>query len=81
MKITVEVADSLLQEARARAESQGVPLRHLIEEGLRAIVQRTAKRKPFRLRDGSFGGSGLVENLSWNEIRRRVYAGRGERDE
>jgi len=81
MKITVEVADSLLEEARACAESQGVPLRRLIEEGLRTTIQHAATRRPFRLRDGSFGGRGLRENLSWNEIRRRAYAGRGERKE
>ena len=79
MKTTVEITDSLFREAKARAESRGVPLREIIEEGLRAVIQTDrGRRKPFRLRDGSFGGEGLRADLSWPEIRRKIYSGRGE---
>jgi hypothetical protein len=78
VKITVEIADSLLQEARACAESRGWPLRRLVEEGLRVATQSAPSRKRFRLRDGSFGGRGLVDKLGWEEIRKRAYQGRGE---
>jgi hypothetical protein len=38
MKTTVEIPDALLDEARRMAAREGVPVRALIEEGLRAVV-------------------------------------------
>jgi hypothetical protein len=77
MKTTVEIPDSLFQEAKACADSRGVPFRQMVEEGLRAVVQQGQKtRKRFRLRDGSFGGKG--SDLSWADIRQTIYQGRGE---
>jgi hypothetical protein len=79
VKTTVEIADSLFEEARACAESQGVSFRHLVEEGLRTVVAK--KRKPaarFRLRDASFGRAGAATRISWPEVRATIYEGRGE---
>ena len=79
MKTTVEIADSLFQEAKACAESRGVSFRQIIEEGLRNVIREgRTSGKPFRLRDGSFGGEGLQPGVSWPEIRRAIYEGRGE---
>ena len=80
VKTTVEIADSLFEEAKSVAESAGVPLRELIEEGLRTVVEgRRKQRQRFTLRDGSFRGRGLQEaDLSWADIRRAIYQGRGE---
>ena len=78
MKTTVEIADSLFEEARACAEAQGVTFRHLIEEGLRTVVSR--KQKPprrFHLRDASFGHTGKARQPSWPEVRAAIYEGRG----
>jgi hypothetical protein len=78
MKTTVEIADSLFEEAKACAESRGVPFRHLVEEGLRTVVQR--QQKPpgrFRLRDRSFGPTGVGRKVSWAEMRAAIYEGRG----
>jgi hypothetical protein len=51
----------------------------MVEEGLRAAIQQQrGARKKFRLRDGSVGGKGLQRDLSWPEIRRKIYEGRGE---
>jgi len=79
MKTTVEIADGLLQEAKACAAGRGVPLRNLVEEGLRAVVERErAPKPPFKLRDGRFkGGGGMAKDLTWAEIRDLVYEGRG----
>ena len=77
MKTTVEIADSLLQEAKACAEARHVPLRQLIEEGLRTVIQRERPKKKFKLRDASFRGEGLQGNLSWEDIREIIYEGRG----
>ncbi len=79
LKTTVEISDSLFAEAKAFAESRGVPFRQMVEEGLRAAIQQQrGARKKFRLRDGSVGGKGLQRDLSWPEIRRKIYEGRGE---
>jgi hypothetical protein len=77
VKTTVEIADSLLDEAKACAKARRIPLRELIEEGLRTVVQR-APRKPFRLRDGSVEGQGPQPNLSWDDIMKLIYEGRAE---
>lgn len=76
MKTTVDIADPLFQEAKALAVREGLSFRDLIEEGLRTVVQaRTrAARKPFRLRDGSFGGGqGLKPGLKWADLRALAY--------
>jgi len=77
VKTTVEIADSLFEEAKACAQVRRVPLRNLIEEGLRTVVGRETSRKPFKLRDGSFRGQGLQASLSWKDITEIVYEGRG----
>jgi hypothetical protein len=79
MKTTVEITDSLFEEAKAEAASRGVSLRQIIEEGLRTVLSRREKRVRFHLRDGSFGPArGLHSTRSWDEIRETIYQGRGE---
>jgi hypothetical protein len=79
MKTTVELPDALFQEAKEFADSRGVPFRQVVEEGLRAMIQQGRQpRKRFRLRDGSFGGQGLQNDLSWSDTRAAIYQGRGE---
>lgn len=79
MKTTVEIADSLFEEAKAVAASRGVPFRQVLEEGLRAVLSRREKRGRFRLRDGSFGkASGSHGARPWAEVREAIYQGRGE---
>lgn len=82
MKTTVELADSLLEEAKATASEHGVTLRTLIEEGLRRAVDERRRRRSraFRLPRASFKGKGLqpdVADGSWASIRDRAYEGRG----
>ena len=78
MKTTVEVADSLFAEAKAYAKARGVSFREVLEEGLRFTLQQSQRNQQFLLRDGSFRGEGLQSDLSWAEIRQRIYEGRGE---
>jgi hypothetical protein len=79
VKTTIDISDSLFQEAKAWAESRGVPFRQIVEEGLRSIVQQGREpRKRFRLRDGSFDGKGLQNGRSWPDVRQTIYQGRGE---
>jgi hypothetical protein len=79
MKTTVEIPDSLFAEAKACADSRGVPFRRIVEEGLRAVIEQGEKtRKAFKLRDGSFGGKSIRAERSWSAVRQEIYAGRGE---
>ncbi len=79
MKTTVEISDSLFQEAKRCAARKNVSFREIVEEGLRIVLRRETRVSPaFHLRDGSFGGEGVVESLSWPQIRERIYGGRGE---
>lgn len=78
MKTTVEIADSLFAQAKSLAEAEAVPLRQLIEEGLRNVVASRQIKTQFTLRDGSYRGKGLRTDLSWPDLRGEIYKGRGE---
>jgi hypothetical protein len=82
MKTTVEISDALAKAAREAASREGTTMRALIEEGLRAVLdRRRAKRKRFRLRDASFKGDGLRDGLdygNWEQIRGMIYEDGGE---
>jgi hypothetical protein len=75
MKTTIEIADSLLLRAKARARERHITLRSLIEESLAATLEqpvRTAQVKPV-----TFKGNGLsreFEDASWNKIRNAIYS-------
>ena len=82
MKTTVDIADMLLAAARRLAAKEGTTVRALIEEGLRQVVDKRARRGPFKLRRVPFGGEGLSPDLShtdWGAIRDRAYEDRGGR--
>ena len=81
MKTTVEIPDSLLDDARKVAAREGSTVRALVEEGLRKVLaDRRQRSGAFRLRKATFGGSGLqpgVAGASWDRIREMAYEGRG----
>jgi hypothetical protein len=74
MKTTIEIADSLLLRAKARAREKHITLRSLIEESLAATLDqpvRAAQVKPV-----TFKGNGLsreFEDASWDKIRDAIY--------
>ncbi len=74
MKTTIEIADSLLLRAKARAREKHITLRSLIEESLAATLDqpvRAAQVKPV-----TFKGKGLsseFEGASWDQIREAIY--------
>jgi Bacterial antitoxin of type II TA system, VapB len=79
MKTTIEISDALLREVRKLATKEGVTLRALVERGLHRVITE-AKRPPFRMRDGSFGGNWLqpeVRHLSFAQLLEMSYEGRG----
>jgi len=80
MKTTVQIPDSLFEEARKVANREKTTLKALIEEGLRRIVSQHKRRNGFRLRKATFKGKGIqphVANASWEQIRELSYEGRG----
>ena len=80
MKTTIEIAAPLLEEAKGLASREGVTLRLLVEEGLRAVLSARGSRKRFRLTDAGFRGRGVqpgVEEGRGAEVRDLTYEGRG----
>jgi Arc/MetJ family transcription regulator len=80
MKTTIDIADALLTEAKSLAAKEGTTVRALVEEGLRAVLDRREAREGFRLRPAGFRGDGLNEGISlehWSEVVRAVYRGHG----
>jgi len=80
MKTTVEIPDSLLDQARRVALQQRTTVRALVEEGLRHVVTERQLRDEFRLRKVSFKGNGLQPQMagaSWQQIRDAAYEGHG----
>ena len=80
MKTTVEIPDSLAEEAKAIAQRENTTLRALIETGLRQVLRDRQSRRRFELRDASFGGRGLQPEFrdgDWRNIRDAAYEGRG----
>jgi hypothetical protein len=81
MKTTVDIADDLLEEAKAVAIAERTTLRALVEEGLRRVL--SGRKKPadrFVLRDAGVKGRGPARGIhegDWEEIRDRIYRGRG----
>lgn len=81
MKTIVEIASPLLKEAKALARAEGTTVRALVERGLRLVLSERRTRRPFKLRDASIGGKGMHPDSarhSWDEIRARSHAGRGD---
>ena len=80
MKTTLDIPDPVLREVRKIASRENTTLRALVEQGLRKIIADRKAASPFRLRDASFGGEGLVPELrdaDWDTLRDIIYEGRG----
>ena len=80
MKTTIEICDSLLEEARKLAAKERTTVRAFVEQGLRKVIAERKSRGLFRLRNASFKGKGLqpgVEDATWEKIRDIIYQGRG----
>ncbi len=76
MKTTVEISDALLERARRRARRVGKPLRAVIEEGLRRVLEAEAEPVRYRLPErsvGEAGGANPLESLSWQDLRNEIY--------
>lgn len=80
MKTTVQISDSLFNEARRMARREGTTLKALIEQGLRQLLSERKREQQFHLRKATFKGQGLQAHLagaSWEQVRELSYEGRG----
>jgi hypothetical protein len=79
VKTTVEIQTALLERARRHARKLGKPLRAIIEEGLRRVLEAEAASPDYRMADRSVGEAGApnpLESLSWQDLRNEIYGGR-----
>jgi hypothetical protein len=79
LKTTFEISDSLLRRAKRHARQSGKPLRVLVEDGLRLVLDQQRQRSRYRLPDRSVGRRGdpdPLAALSWPELRDEIYGGR-----
>jgi Arc/MetJ family transcription regulator len=82
MRVTIEIADALICQAREAAARDGTTVRALVEEGLRDVLKRRLTRPAqFELRDASFRGNGLqpgVDQSDWASIRSEIRRASGD---
>ena len=80
MKTTVEISDSLFEQARRLAARERTTLRALIEAGLRQVIKDRKRRGRFALRDARFHGKGrqpAYRDAGWERLREAAYEKRG----
>jgi len=76
MKTTLDIADALFARAKAHAKRTGQPLRAVVEEGLRRVLDEAPARKPYVYRDLSVGKPGdpnPFDGMTWDDIREEIY--------
>lgn len=80
MKTSIQISDSIFEEARRLAAEEHTTMKALVEEGLRKVLTERKKKAAFRLERASFKGEGLqpeFEGASWEKVREAAYEGRG----
>jgi hypothetical protein len=69
MKTTIELPDALAHEAKDLAREQGVTLRELVVDGLRAELQRrTEPTEHVDFHFPTFGEGGLQPGIEWADL-------------
>ncbi|MGD9904968.1 MAG: DUF2191 domain-containing protein [Vicinamibacterales bacterium] len=79
MKTTLDIADALLDRARRHARKTGRPLRAVVEDGLRRVLDAPVAATAYELPDRSVGdprAKNPLASYSWPELRDEIYGGR-----
>lgn len=82
MKTTIEIHDGLLIRAKQVAKETHRPLRAVVEEGLRLVLDRPRPTTAYELpdlRQGDSGADDPLERYSWPELRELIYGDPGTR--
>ena len=80
MKTSLDIHDELLARAKRHAKSTGLPLRALVEDGLRNTLSADTDRPHYCLPDLSVGNPDSrdpLESYSWQDLR-DIIDGDGE---
>lgn len=81
VKTTVDIAETLLREAKLIAAREGTTLKALVEEGMRHVVDERQRQKTgFRLRDVRYGdsvGAPGIDPNDWMSIKHLVRGAGG----
>jgi hypothetical protein len=78
VKTTIDISDSLFDRAKRHSRKTGRPLRALVEEGLRRVLEEPETRPPYRLPDrsvGAAGGCNPLASMTWQDLRALIYGG------
>jgi hypothetical protein len=79
VKTTIDISDALLERAKRHARKVGTPLRAVVEEGLRRVLDVDSLPEKYELPECSVGdeaGANPLERLSWQDLRDEIYGGR-----
>ena len=80
MKTTIELPDTLIEQARRVAQREGITLRALVEEGLQRSLEARRQVARRQLDFPSYGGNGLTDEFQgapWSRIRDEIYREHG----
>ena len=76
MKTTLDIRDELPVRAKRHARATGRPLRAVVEEGLRQVLDASGVRRRYRLPDlstGNTGGADPLDACSRRDLRGIIY--------
>ena len=79
MKTTIDIADALLARAKRHAQRSGIPLRAVVEEGIRRVLAAEDAPTTYQLPDLSVGDArdaNPLERMSWPELSDEIYGSR-----
>lgn len=82
VKTTIEIHDELLIRAKRHAQKAGRPLRAVVEDGLRRVLDAPPTPSRYVLPDLRVAGPNSpdpLEGYTWPELRELIYEGRGSR--
>ena len=80
MKTTIEIPDTLMEDAKEVAAARGTTLKELVATGLHAVVHDARNPTRVAYRRHTVAGNGLQPGVSagnWETIRSLAYEGHG----
>lgn len=80
MKTTLDIHDELLARAKRHAKATGRPLRALVEDGLRRVLDPSIRHFKYTLPDLRAGDPDAPDPMdccSWPELRELIYGDPG----